>query len=82
MRKEEIGPFGAWALGLLLLIATMIIIRWLIDFVTWTTLDSGWTQAIGSIAALGIAIYVGNMQHRSAMALLQHGDALALSRQL
>jgi hypothetical protein len=52
MKKEDIGFFGGWALFLLLFVATLIIIRWSVDFVTWSSLDSGWAQAIGSVAAI------------------------------
>jgi hypothetical protein len=52
VKREELGPFAAWSLGLLLLIATMIITRWVIEFATWSALDSGWAQALGGIAAI------------------------------
>lgn len=53
MDKKHWDILGFWALGLIVLIATMIIIRWVIEFVTWSTIDSGWAQAIGGIAAIG-----------------------------
>jgi hypothetical protein len=64
MRNEEFGPLGAWALGLLLFIATMIIIGWTVDFVTWSTLDSGWAQAIGSVAAIMASFFLFSRQRK------------------
>lgn len=64
MEKEKLGPFAAWALGLLLFIATLIIIRWTVDFINWSTLDSGWAQVLGAVGALAVAIYIMNEQHR------------------
>jgi hypothetical protein len=43
---------GFTAIGLILFLSTLIIIRWAVDFATWSTMDSGWAQAVGSIAAL------------------------------
>lgn len=45
-------------LGFLLYILTMIVIRWTIDFVTWSALDSGWAQAIGGTIGIAVAIWV------------------------
>lgn len=64
MREKFWEALGFATMGLILFVATMVIIKWLIDFVTWTTLDSGWAQAIGSVAALGIAIYIMREQAR------------------
>jgi hypothetical protein len=73
--QEKLWKFiGFWAMGLILFMATMIIIRWLVDFVTWTTLDSGWAQATGSIAALGVAIYVMSRQNAHAARLVIDAD--------
>jgi hypothetical protein len=71
---------GFWTMGLLLFIETMIIIRWVIEFVTWSTVDSGWAQAIGSIAALGVAIYVMSRQNSHAAQLIVAADKLAARR--
>ncbi|MFL6672914.1 MAG: hypothetical protein ACJ8LG_06460 [Massilia sp.] len=71
---------GFWAMGLLLFMATMIIIRWVVDFITWSTLDSGWTQAIGSLAALLVAIYVMSKQNAHAARLLVDADTLVFRR--
>jgi hypothetical protein len=54
---------GFWAMALLLFIATMIIIRWVVGFVTWSTLDSGWAQAIGSVAAIVGAFLLARQQY-------------------
>lgn len=48
--------------------------------VPWSELDSGWTQAVGSFAALGIAIYVMTRQNRHAAKLLIQADILAARR--
>ncbi|MDY0975029.1 hypothetical protein SOM61_08645 [Massilia sp. CFBP9012] len=71
---------GFWAMGLLLLVATMIIIRWIVVFVTWSSLDSGWAQVIGSIAALAVAIFVMSRQNAHAARLIVDADLLALRR--
>lgn len=73
---------GFWALGLILFISTLIIIRWAVDFATWSTLDSGWAQAIGSVAALGVAIYVMAGQNAHATRLMIDSEAIALDRRL
>lgn len=62
MKNEELGPISTWALGLLLLIATMIIIRWIVGFVSWSALDSGWAQAIGSVAAIMASFFLFKRQ--------------------
>lgn len=49
-------------------------------FVPWSELDSGWTQAVGSFAALGVAIYVMTRQNRHAAKLLIQADILAARR--
>lgn len=49
-------------------------------FVPWSKLDSGWSQAVGSFAALGVAIYVMTRQNRHAAKLLIQADILAARR--
>jgi hypothetical protein len=80
MKKEELGPLGAWALGLLLFIATLLIIRWTIDFVTWSTVDSGWAQAIGAVAAIFFSYRAGLKQSKDALASVHAADKLATQR--
>lgn len=58
MENIRLKVIGFWAMALILLVETMIIIRWVIEFVTWSSLDSGWAQAIGSIAAIGGAVWI------------------------
>lgn len=44
----------------------------------WAT----WVGAIGTVFALGVAIYVGERQHRSALMLIHHGESVVLDRRL
>jgi len=71
---------GYWAVSLLMFIVTLVVIRWTIDFVTWSTLDSGWAQVIGAILALMVAIYVMSRQNKHATRLIVDADTLALRR--
>ena len=80
MRDEEFGVIGTWSLGILLFIATMIVIHWTIGFVTWSTLDSGWAQAIGSIGALGVAIYVMSRQNAHSLRVMALSERLGTMR--
>ena len=61
---------GFWAIGLILIVSTVIVIRWAVDFVKWSSLDSGWAQAIGSVAALAVAIYISSRQNSHATRLM------------
>jgi hypothetical protein len=64
MDRKLWEKLGFWAMGLLLFVATMIIISWLVDFVTWSTLDSGWAQAIGSVAAILASFFLFQRQRK------------------
>ncbi len=61
-------------------VCTLLIIRWGIEFVTWTTIDAGWAQAIGSVGALGVAIYVMSRQNKHAATLIVRADRMAVLR--
>jgi hypothetical protein len=50
--------------------------------VTWSTLDSGWAQVIGSVAALGVAIYVADRQHQHSLKLFTTTETMTLRRRL
>jgi ABC-type cobalt transport system substrate-binding protein len=52
MSEKMFRAIGLSALCLIVFVCTLIIIRWCITFVTWSGLDSGWAQAIGTIAAI------------------------------
>jgi hypothetical protein len=80
MRNEELGKFGAWALGLLLFIATLLVIRWTVDFVTWSPLDSGWAQAIGAVAAIYFSYRAGLKQSHDALQTVREADRIAAQR--
>jgi hypothetical protein len=67
MEKKIWKVIGFWAMGLILLVATTIVIRWIVDFVNWSNLDSGWAQAIGSIAAILFAYFLGERQAAAAL---------------
>jgi hypothetical protein len=58
MEKKMWAVFGYWAIALFLTVATLLIGHWTRGTIPWDNLDSGWVQAIGSIAALGVTIYV------------------------
>jgi hypothetical protein len=75
MNRKLVEICGFWAMGLLLLIATLIIIRWMVDFVTWSALDSGWAQAIGSVAAILVAIWIARRDFR-----VRHHEALRIAQ--
>jgi hypothetical protein len=80
MNEKILKFLGYWALGLIMFVATMIIIRWVVDFITWSSLDSGWAQVIGSLAALAVAIFVMSRQNAHAAHLIVEADLLALRR--
>lgn len=62
MNNRFLTAIGYWILSLLMFVATMIVIRWVIAFVSWTRIDSGWAQAIGSILAVIAAFLVADRQ--------------------
>lgn len=74
MQDKVLKVIGFWAMGLILFVATLIVIRWVIDFVTWSALDSGWAQVLGSIAALIGAILIMGHQNSSAARLVADSD--------
>lgn len=82
MKNEEFGPFGAWSLGLILFIATMVVLHWVVGFVTWSTLDSGWAQAIGAVLAILVAIYLSERQHKNSLSLFSATEHATLKRRL
>lgn len=41
-----------------------------------------WVGAVGTVVALGVAIYVSRQQHQNAMFLMQRGESIALERRL
>lgn len=66
---------GYWALGLLMLIATAILVHWAITFVNWSGIDSGWAQAIGSVAAILASFFLFRRQREHELQL-GHDDEL------
>ncbi|MCC6071429.1 hypothetical protein ACFSQU_17970 [Massilia sp. GCM10020059] len=48
----------------------------------WSEEAAGWAQAIGSVVAVGVAIYVSDRQSKSARDLMQFADETALRRHL
>jgi len=64
MEEKLWKVIGFWAMGLILFIATFIIIRWAINFATWSALDAGWAQAIGAIASIWGAFWIANRSAR------------------
>jgi hypothetical protein len=73
---------GFTAMGLIVIVTGVIVIHWAVGFVQWSGLDSGWAQFIGAIAALAVAIYLGDRQHKNSMELLLRTDRLALEGRL
>jgi hypothetical protein len=80
MQEKLWKVIGFWSMGLILFVATMVIIRWSIDFATWSALDSGWAQAIGSSAALGVAIFIMSRQNQHSARLVLDSDKRAALR--
>lgn len=64
MEKKYWEIVGYWAIALLMLIATVIVIHWAMGFVTWSGLDSGWAQAIGSVAAILASFFLFQRQRK------------------
>lgn len=81
MAKKTWELIGLWAMGLILFIATLIIIRWTVDFATWTTIDSGWLQAIGGVGAIVVALWIATSQSR-AQARQERDKALIVAAKL
>jgi hypothetical protein len=71
---------GFGAMALILFVATLIIIRWVIGFVTWSTLDSGWTQAIGSIIALAASFGFFYAQKRAEVVRIETESILTMTK--
>lgn len=59
---------GYWAMGLVLFVATLIIIRWAVHFATWSSLsasDTGtWAGAIGTVATLAMTIRLATSERK------------------
>lgn len=66
--------------AIIFFVCTLVLVRWTIDFVTWISLDSGWAQAIGSMAALGVAIFIMQRQAESSARIVLDADRRALIR--
>jgi hypothetical protein len=65
--KERLWNAFIFCLMVLVLVTCMLaVIRWAVDFVTWSTLDSGWAQTIGALIGLAIAIWVPAKQKKDA----------------
>lgn len=62
-----------WGFALVFFVLTLVVVRWTIDFVTWSALDSGWAQAIGTVAAIGVAFGIGAKQSRDAIRAIVFG---------
>lgn len=80
MEDKILKTLGYWTLGLILFVSTFIIIRWAVDFATWSTLDSGWAQAIGSVAAIWFAYVFGERQAKVTLASVHEAEKIAAQR--
>ncbi|QDG69401.1 hypothetical protein [Janthinobacterium tructae] len=81
MHNNILKWLGLCAMAVIIFICAVIAIRWAINFIAWTELDSGWAQAIGSVAALGVAIFVMHMQATRAETLARDIELRSLLRQ-
>lgn len=66
--------------ALVFVVMVFVVVQWAIDFVRWSKLDSGWAQAIGSVAAIAVAFYIGAKQSRDAIKAIEYGYAHATQR--
>jgi hypothetical protein len=80
MQEKLLKVAGYWAMGLILVVATLIVIRWAADFVSWSGLDSGWAQAIGGMAAIGAAYVFGERQANAALIAVRAADRVLVER--
>lgn len=62
-----------------ILIGMLLMIRWSGD-ILWDEKAAAWAQVIGSVVALGVAIYIMSRQNRHAARLLLDSDQLAMRR--
>jgi hypothetical protein len=63
MKKCHWEMLGFITLGIMVFICAIIVIRWAVDFVTWSALDSAWVQALGSVAAIIGALEIFRRQN-------------------
>lgn len=80
MSQKAWERMGYAALAVTTFICTLIVIRWTIDFVSWASLDSGWAQAIGSIAAIIGSYFLGERQAMAALTAVAEADRIAVRR--
>jgi hypothetical protein len=64
MSESAWQKLGFAALAVIIFVCTLVVIRWAIEFITWSNIDSGWAQAIGAVAAIGVAIWVAHRDSR------------------
>ncbi len=64
MESKLLKAFSYWALGLFLFVATLLIVHWTRSTVPWEKLDSGWVQAVGSIAAILVSFLFFRQQRQ------------------
>lgn len=62
MQNKLLTALSYWLLGLILIVATVIVIHWAAGFVKWADLDAGWAQAIGSVAAILASFFLFRRQ--------------------
>jgi uncharacterized membrane protein YjfL (UPF0719 family) len=68
MENKILKVLGYWTIGLILIVATVIIIRWATDFLDWARLESGdlgtWVGGIGTVGALIGTIHLARTETR------------------
>lgn len=82
MREEATRLFGFLLVGIVIMLGLLAMVHMLSTTALWSSEGAAWVQAIGSILAIWIAIFVADRQHKSAIRLMQSADRLAVRRQL
>lgn len=80
MRSEFLRIVGCIVLGLVVIIGLLAAIQMLSISPLWTEQGAAWVQAVGSIAALAVAIYAMSRQNLHAAQLIAEGDKKAVLR--
>lgn len=79
MDNKILKTLGYWATGLILLIATIIVIRWATDFLDWARFGGGdlatWVGAVGAVGA-----FIGTIRLATNETRRRNTEALTLAR--
>lgn len=80
MRDEFLKILGVIVLGLVIIAGTLACFEMLSISPLWGDGGAAWVQAVGSIAALGVAIFVMSHQNKNAVRLIYYADELQVKR--